>query len=485
MTKKVKITFQKKRETKIVNQYMFGNVLGSGSYGKVREAINQNTHEKVAIKKMKKRRLKRIPNGEESVRKEIDVMKRLSHPNIVKLYEVIEDEEKGIIYVVMECANGGTLHDFFESSKNKKLKMPLSQTRFFFKQLIDSIEHCHEKLVVHRDVKPSNILLKTDFSLKLTDFGVSEILKPLNNNENENENENGSDSDNQNFSLRSSSNSCSNIDSNSEQDNDNSKIINKRKKPNPQSYSDEKEKNEDERKGKEKNQKEKENKNKFHKNKKKIRKENMPSKGDENKKTKEKKQSKKRKTIDRLKTTNAGSPAFQPPEVARGDEYLLGFKADVWAAGVTLYYLITGDYPFFGKNIYDLYENTCSGKYNLPESLSKELRNLLVGLLASHEDERLSIEEIKNHPWMSLELDGSNDRNNWIAIPEFQPKPEIAPEDEEVENLFKDTADFLQKSSNDSDSSSGLESGGGYYVSKKKDNSQQTKKKAPKCCVIF
>ncbi|KAJ3436986.1 serine/threonine kinase [Anaeramoeba flamelloides] len=467
MTKKVTITYQKKRTTKIISEYKFGGILGSGTYGKVREATHQKTSEKVAIKKVSKRRLKRIQNKEEDSRKEIEVMKRLSHPNVVKLIEVIEKEEKGIVYLVMECANGGTLHHFLGSDQNKTKKLPASQIRHFFQQLIDSLEHCHSKNIVHRDLKPSNILLMTDFSLKLTDFGVAEILIPLNESEREIESESENENEYEDSSLTPVSDCSSNLGSNSEQENDNSKVIYKSKKSNNLESSQDESK---------KTQNENNNSKEQIANPKKEEKNKTP---------------KKRKTIDQLRTADVGSPAIQPPEVARGDQYLSGFKADIWAAGVALYFMITGKYPFYGKNLFHLYEKINSGLDNLPENLSPELRDLLTGILKTKENERLSIEEIKNHPWMSLELEGSSDRSNWIAIPEFQPQPEIDPQDEHVERLIPNPISFLQQSSNDSNSFSGSGSGSdrGYYNSKKdrlpKIKSKSSNKKTTKCCTIM
>ncbi|KAJ6246474.1 serine/threonine kinase 11 [Anaeramoeba flamelloides] len=475
MITQVAITYQKKRTPKILNGYRFGSILGSGTFGKVREATHQKTNEKVAIKKVSKRRLKRIQNKEESGRKEIEVMERLSHLNVVKLIEVIENEEKGIVYLVMECANGGTLHHFLGSDQNEGKKLPASQIRYFFRQLIDSLEHCHSKNIVHRDVKPSNILLMTDFSLKLTDFGVAEILKPLNESERESENENQNQNEYEDSSLTPISDCSSDLTSNSEQENENSKVISMNKKSNNLESSQDESK---------KTQNKNNNSSEHISVTKKEEEIKIKKKIEEKKKT-----PKKRKTVDQLRTEDVGSPAIQPPEVARGDQYLSGFKADVWAAGVTLYFMITGKYPFYGKNIYDLYEKINTGIDNLPENISPELRDLLSGILKSKEDERLSIEEIKNHPWMSLELEGSNDRSNWIAIPEFQPKPEVDPQDEHVERFLPDPISFLQQSSNDSNSLSGSGSGRGYNSSKKdrlpKIKSKSSKKKTTKCCTIM
>lgn len=92
----------KQKSPKIVGQYILGETIGQGSYGKVKEAINLVTLKRVAIKIMRTRRLRKIPRGEENVKKEISLLKKLKHENIVELFEVLFDDEKGKMYIVLE-----------------------------------------------------------------------------------------------------------------------------------------------------------------------------------------------------------------------------------------------------------------------------------------------------------------------------------------------------------------------------------------------
>ena len=101
---------------------------------------------------------------------EIDILKNLDHPNILRLYEVFEDAKN--IYLVTELCNGGELFDEI-----------VSRTRFgerdaanVIKQLISAISYCHSKKVCHRDLKPENILIdnKESLTIKLIDFGTSQ-----------------------------------------------------------------------------------------------------------------------------------------------------------------------------------------------------------------------------------------------------------------------------------------------------------------------
>ena len=98
-----------------------------------------------------------------------------------------------------------------------------------------------------------------------------------------------------------------------------------------------------------------------------------------------------------------GSPAFQSPEIARGVESFSGTATDVWAAGVTLYQMVVGRTPFDADNLVDLFEKIGRAQLQLPEDLPPALSSLLGRLLAP-EAERLTVEQAKNHPWMSSSL---------------------------------------------------------------------------------
>jgi len=98
--KDTEITYRTKTP-KTINQYLLGEVLGKGSYGKVREALDTTNFERVAIKIVKKQMLRKLPGGieETSVKQEIAIMKNLAHKNVVKMLESFSNEEKGKLYV--------------------------------------------------------------------------------------------------------------------------------------------------------------------------------------------------------------------------------------------------------------------------------------------------------------------------------------------------------------------------------------------------
>lgn len=163
----------RRRKAKLIGKYLVGDVLGEGSYGKVKEAIDTETLCRRAVKILKKRKLRKIPNGEQNVQREIQFLKRLHHRHVIKLLDVHVNEEKQKMYLIMEyCVC--ELQELLESTKDKKF--PICQAHNYFSQLIDGLEYLHGQGIVHKDIKPSNLLLTTDETLRITDLGVAEKL---------------------------------------------------------------------------------------------------------------------------------------------------------------------------------------------------------------------------------------------------------------------------------------------------------------------
>ncbi|XP_063598506.1 serine/threonine-protein kinase stk11-like [Penaeus indicus] len=165
-----------KRKYKLVGKYVMGDKLGEGSYGKVKECLDSTTLQRRAIKIMKRKTLRRIPNGDQNVQREIRLLRRLRHHNVISLYDVYHNEAKGKIYMVMEfCVTG--LQEMLDRSKDKKF--PIWQANKYFVQLVEGLEYLHSRGVVHKDIKPGNLLLTSDNMLKISDFGVAEQLDVL------------------------------------------------------------------------------------------------------------------------------------------------------------------------------------------------------------------------------------------------------------------------------------------------------------------
>lgn len=104
---------------------------------------------------------------------EIDILKNLDHPNILRLYEFYEDPKR--FYLVTELCTGGEL---FDEITDKKLFSELDSSKLV-SQILGALSYCHSKNIVHRDIKPENVLLdsKNNQTIKLIDFGSSEILE--------------------------------------------------------------------------------------------------------------------------------------------------------------------------------------------------------------------------------------------------------------------------------------------------------------------
>lgn len=160
-------TSKTKNNPLLLGRFEIGKLLGHGTFAKVYHARNIKTNEGVAIKVIDKEKI--LKGGLIAhIKREISILRRVRHPNIVQLFEVMATKAK--IYFVMEYVRGGEL---FNKVAKGRLKEEVA--RKYFQQLISAVGFCHARGVYHRDLKPENLLLDENGDLKVSDFGLSAV----------------------------------------------------------------------------------------------------------------------------------------------------------------------------------------------------------------------------------------------------------------------------------------------------------------------
>lgn len=300
---------RRRARAKIVGTYLIGAKLGEGSYATVREALNSKSLRICAAKVVDTKKLRRLKGGMDALQREISVQKALKrHPNLVELLDVHQDTVKERTYIFMEIANGCAVDVLLQRSPNGRLPAP--QVAHYVHQVLTGLLAMHGLGIVHRDVKPGNMLLNADGKIKISDFGVAEFLDRYN--------------------------------------------------------------------------------------------------------------------VEDNVTRTSGSPAFQAPEIAKGDEEYSGMKVDVWALGVSTFQMLTGSVPFDAGNLMDLFATIADGKYaRIPETLIGESgRDAIDSMLVVDWHERATVEELLQNPWIaSAEFPPSKarmEKEGWVPIPRKQ-----------------------------------------------------------------
>ena len=280
--------------------------LGDGNFSTVKLATHSLTGEQVAIKILEKTR---IANKEdkERINREIEIMKKVKHFNIVKLYHVVEN--KLTIYLIQEHIPG---KDFMEYL-NKKGKLKEVEACKFYHQIISGLEYIHQCGIAHRDFKPENIIITNDNTiLKIIDFGLGNLYK---NNQ--------------------------------------------------------------------------------------------------------------------LLRTSCGSPCYAPPEMINEQSYNAALS-DIWSSGIILYLMLCGKLPFYHEQNEIMYKQILSGKFEIPNYLSDNAKDILKKIIEIDPKKRINFEQIKAHPWFNL-IDKNEFMHKGININE-----DIIPMDEEiVQNMEK------------------------------------------------
>ena len=152
---------------KQIGDYILGEEIGSGAFGKVLLGKHILTEEKVAIKILDKMILNQTPEDYELVKKEISILKLVKHKYIVQLYEILQTAQH--IFIIMEYCEGKEILDYI-LTKNRLNEL---ESLKYFQQLINCLFYLHSQNIAHRDIKIDNMLLDSNKDLKLIDFGLS------------------------------------------------------------------------------------------------------------------------------------------------------------------------------------------------------------------------------------------------------------------------------------------------------------------------
>ena len=170
-----KKNFFGKSDNVFLDNYKVLKQLGRGSYGIVYEVRNKNTGEIRACKRLSKLNIRNLDKFE----REINILIKADHPNIIKLYEIFESQR--YLYLIMEeCKGGDIFNRINENIQNKKMYTEKDAANIIL-EVMSSIEYCHNHGICHRDLKPENLLYlnagdEKDNPIKLIDFGLSQIF---------------------------------------------------------------------------------------------------------------------------------------------------------------------------------------------------------------------------------------------------------------------------------------------------------------------
>ncbi|KAF6818711.1 Fatty acyl-CoA synthetase and RNA processing-associated kinase 1 [Colletotrichum sojae] len=147
--------------------YILGNTIGEGEFGKVKLGWKQDGGVQVAIKLIKRDSVGNNPSRLAKIYREIAILRGISHPNIVRLHEMVETERH--IGIILEYASGGELFDYILNHRYLKD----NAARRLFAQLVSGVGYLHKKGIVHRDLKLENLLLDRNRNIIITDFGFA------------------------------------------------------------------------------------------------------------------------------------------------------------------------------------------------------------------------------------------------------------------------------------------------------------------------
>ena len=175
----INTTINNRNKDNKISNYEIGKVIGKGAYASVKICKNKITQEKFAMKIYEKKILNDNIK-KKCILREIEILKKLNHPNIVKLYDTIISDKN--ILLIQELVNGISLRDFY--NKEIRNQRNISEKKYkiltiLFKQIFSAFDYIHKKNIFHRDIKLENILLTKNYEIKIIDFGFG-LYNPRN-----------------------------------------------------------------------------------------------------------------------------------------------------------------------------------------------------------------------------------------------------------------------------------------------------------------
>ncbi|KAH0785133.1 CAMK family protein kinase [Histomonas meleagridis] len=172
MTNSIGCGDDEERPLKQVNQYLILQKIGEGSFSKVYLAKDTQEGKFYAIKSFNLNKLQHIEAGISQLEREISAMRKMIHPNIIKLHEALHVESTDMVYLVLDYADCGSLQKIIEMESPT-----IDEIKYIFKQILSAVLCLHSNGIVHQDIKPSNILIRSDGHAYLADFGLGHSFR--------------------------------------------------------------------------------------------------------------------------------------------------------------------------------------------------------------------------------------------------------------------------------------------------------------------
>lgn len=160
----------KQQSKKTPNDFIFGKVIGEGSFSTVYLAKEISSGKEMAVKVLEKKHIMR-ERKTQYVMREKEVLMMINHPAFIRLYYTFQDSDR--LYFVLTYAKRGELLDYL----HKLSSFDEDCSRFYTAEIVSALEYLHGLGIIHRDMKPENILLNDEMHIQITDFGSAKILK--------------------------------------------------------------------------------------------------------------------------------------------------------------------------------------------------------------------------------------------------------------------------------------------------------------------